>query len=159
MGNTHAYDPGIGPQSRWIRSAHSAARSPASTSTSRPRSTRESRTPTSLARRLPVPSAAMTRSTDSGPASVCTTTRSGPSSTSPTRQGARTSAPAARARSSSQWSSSVRVVIARKGSSETRSRCLPPRRVNDARVTGIRTGWPAGSAPVLGPISPPPQVL
>ena len=72
-------------------------------------------TPMSLAIRLEVPSAAMTSRRWIGPSSVWTTTRSGPSATSPTRHGARTSAPAATARSSSHWSSSARVVIARNG--------------------------------------------
>ena len=94
FGNTHAYDPGSGPQSRWTRSVHCLAeraglqldleaevdagelgRRPPwrACSTSRPRRSR-------------------TRAVI-GPSSVSRTTCSGPSVTSSTRHGARTSAP------------------------------------------------------------------
>ena len=155
LGNTQAYEPGSGPQSRWIRSSHSAPSDPVLELDLEPQvdaGEAYADVPGDPARgavRRDDVVGVDRRRRRSG-------RRRAPVRRRPrrTRHGARTSAPAATARSSSHWSSSARVVIARNAVSLVRSRCRPPRCVNDARVTGIRTGAPAGSAPVLGPDQP-----
>ncbi len=162
LGKSHAYDPGCSPQSSITASGSPSHPAGVSTSSSSPRSTSPSLTPTWRPIRPPAPSHPTTMRATSVSSAVRSVTVPSPrSTTSLTLTPARNSAPAEMAAASRAASNGSRCVIPRNGSARSRTATEPRCRVKVARRMCVCTvcAASAGTSRRETPSSPPPHVL